>query len=61
MPVDELYNLIKSLEDQMRGAAEALAFEQAASLRDQIFEIREVIAARENLEPWEKIRFLSEG
>ncbi len=61
MPVDELYNLIKSLEDQMRGAAEALAFEQAAALRDQIFEIREVIAARENLEPWEKIRFLSES
>ncbi|MBN1264126.1 MAG: excinuclease ABC subunit UvrB [Anaerolineales bacterium] len=60
LPQDEINNLISSLEDQMRAAAESLAFEQAATLRDQIFELREILAAKNNLEPWEKIRFLSE-
>ena len=38
MPKDELARLIRELEKQMRAAAEALEFEKAALLRDQIFE-----------------------
>jgi len=60
LPQNEINKLIISLEDQMRSAAESLAFEQAASLRDQIFELRQILAAKNNLEPWERIRFLSD-
>jgi excinuclease ABC subunit B len=42
LPKDELHRMIKELEKQMRHAAEALEFEKAAGIRDQIFEMREV-------------------
>ncbi len=41
MPKDELQRLIRALEKEMRRAAQALEFEKAAALRDQIFELRE--------------------
>lgn len=40
MPKDEAMRLIKELESQMRRAAKELEFEKAASLRDQIVELR---------------------
>lgn len=61
LPTDEINTLIARLEEQMHSAAEALQFEEAASMRDQIFELREILAARQNLEPWERVRFLAEG
>jgi len=60
LPQEEIHNMIQSLEAQMRTAAQSLAFEEAASLRDQIFELREILALQDNLEPWERIRFLAE-
>jgi excinuclease ABC subunit B len=43
MPRDEAVRLIKELEAQMRRAAKELEFEKAASLRDQIVEMRRAI------------------
>jgi len=40
IPKDELARLIKDLEKQMKEAAQALEFERAAVLRDQIIELR---------------------
>jgi excinuclease ABC subunit B len=58
-PKDELSRMIKDLEKQMRKAAEALEFEQAAGLRDQIYELRQVLADKEDLPPWQRARALS--
>ncbi len=59
VPRDELARLIKDLEREMRAAAEALEFEKAANLRDQIFELREALADKENLPPWRRARALA--
>ncbi len=59
LPRDELARLIRELEKQMRGSAEALEFEKAAALRDQIYELREVLAEKEDLPPWSRARVLS--
>jgi len=40
MPKEELQRLIRALEKEMKRAAQALEFEKAAALRDQIFELR---------------------
>jgi excinuclease ABC subunit B len=57
LPKDELTRLIKELEKQMKQAAEALEFEKAALLRDQIFELRQTLADGEpNLPEWERVR-----
>jgi excinuclease ABC subunit B len=44
LPKDELYRLIKDLEAQMKQAAKDLEFEKAASLRDQVIELRRTLA-----------------
>ncbi|MFV9505600.1 MAG: excinuclease ABC subunit UvrB [Oscillochloridaceae bacterium umkhey_bin13] len=44
LPRDELNKLVKSLEKQMKQAAKDLQFEKAASLRDQIMELRKTLA-----------------
>jgi excinuclease ABC subunit B len=59
LPRDELHRMIKELEKQMRHAAEALEFEKAASLRDQIFEMREVLAEKEGVPPWRRAHVLA--
>jgi len=43
LPKDELNKMIKELEKEMRTAAQALEFEKAALLRDQITELRGVL------------------
>lgn len=40
LPKDELNKMIKELEKEMKAAAQALEFEKAAMLRDQIMELR---------------------
>jgi excinuclease ABC subunit B len=40
LPKDELTRLMKELEAQMKAAAQALEFEKAALLRDQVYELR---------------------
>jgi excinuclease ABC subunit B len=59
LPKDELSRMIKDLEKEMRLAAEALEFEKAANLRDEIFELRDVLAEKENLPPWKRARALA--
>ncbi len=61
IPVDELKDIIGSLEENMHAAAENLEFEKAAALRDQIFEMREILAMESNMKPWEKIQLLGGG
>jgi excinuclease ABC subunit B len=43
----------------MKEAAKNLEFEQAAAIRDQIYELREILAEDETLKPWERIRILA--
>jgi len=59
IPVQELKNIILELEKQMLAVAENLEFETAAGLRDQIFELRELLALKTDLKPWEKINLLA--
>ncbi|MCX7680465.1 MAG: excinuclease ABC subunit UvrB [Anaerolineae bacterium] len=57
LPKDELARMIRELEKQMKAAAEALEFEKAALLRDRIFELRAVLAEKEEALPaWERER-----
>ncbi len=55
----ELQRVIGELEKQMKEAAKALEFEKAAALRDQIYELRALLAEESNAKPWEKIRLLA--
>jgi len=59
IPLPELKNIILELEKQMLAAAENLEFEPAAGLRDEIFELRELLALESDLKPWEKINLLA--
>jgi excinuclease ABC subunit B len=59
MPKNEIQRVISELEKQMKEAARNLEFEKAAALRDQIFELRTILAEETNAPPWEKIRYLA--
>jgi excinuclease ABC subunit B len=59
LPTRELEKMIKTLEEKMKAAAQSLEFEQAALLRDQIFELRTILAEDESLKPWERIKVLA--
>jgi excinuclease ABC subunit B len=47
LPRSELQKLIDSLETEMKAAAKALEFEKAAVLRDQLIELRQVMALKD--------------
>jgi excinuclease ABC subunit B len=59
MPKNELQKVIAELEKQMKEAAKNLEFEKAAILRDQIYELRTILAEESNAKPWEKIHLLA--
>ena len=59
MPREELVKLIDAMENQMQVAAENLEFEKAAVLRDQVFDLKAVLADRDNLPPWMRARALA--
>jgi excinuclease ABC subunit B len=61
LPKDELQRVIRGLEKQMQAAAEALEFEKAAALRDEIYDLRQVLADQEQAAPWQRARVLSGG
>jgi len=56
LPLDEMARMIKQLEKEMKAAADALEFEKAAVLRDQILELRQAMEARDTRPIWEKLR-----
>ncbi|HJS30086.1 MAG TPA: excinuclease ABC subunit UvrB, partial [Anaerolineales bacterium] len=56
LPNAELKRVVAELEGRMRDYAEALEFEQAAAIRDQIIELRSILAEQENAAPWEAVR-----
>ncbi len=58
LPNDELARLIRELEKQMKAAAQHLAFEKAALLRDQVLELRAVLVEKGEAEmpAWERER-----
>ena len=59
IPKHELARLIKELERQMKAAAQALEFEKAALLRDQIYDLRrELSDMEEDVPEWERVRKL---
>ncbi len=60
LPARELKALIAELQAQMQAAAAELAFERAAALRDQIFELKALLAEDPALSPAERLRILSE-
>jgi excinuclease ABC subunit B len=47
LPKDKLRQIISDLEQEMKMAARALEFEKAAALRDQILELRQVMALKD--------------
>jgi excinuclease ABC subunit B len=56
---NEIQRVISELEKQMKESAKNLEFEKAAVLRDQIFELRSMLAEESKLPPWEKVRLLA--
>jgi excinuclease ABC subunit B len=59
LPKAEIKRVISELENQMRASAKELQFERAAALRDQILELRAILADDPDLPPWQKARLLA--
>lgn len=59
IPENELRRLISETERKMREAAEKLEFERAALLRDQVLELRQMLADESDLPPWKKVAVLA--
>ena len=54
----ELQKVIKEMENQMKEAAKNLEFERAAALRDEMYQLKSILADDENLKPWERLKML---
>ncbi len=58
MPRGELRKIVDEVEKQMKEAAKNLEFEKAAAYRDELYELRNLLAEDESLKPWERIKLL---
>ena len=56
---NELQKVIVELEKQMKEAAKNLEFERAAAIRDEMYELKTVMADDQSLKPWERIKLLA--
>ena len=55
----ELEKIISEMEKQMKEAARNLEFEKAAALRDEMYELKAILADEADLKPWERIKLLA--
>ena len=55
----ELEKIINEMEKQMKEAAKNLEFEKAAALRDEMYELKAILADEADLKPWERIKLLA--
>ncbi|MEA4811311.1 MAG: excinuclease ABC subunit UvrB [Anaerolineaceae bacterium] len=55
----ELTKLIAQMETQMKAAAKELEFERAALLRDQVYELKAILAEESGLPPWKQQEILA--
>jgi excinuclease ABC subunit B len=55
----ELQKIVSELEKQMKDAAKNLDFEKAAALRDEMYELKAILADDTDLKPWERLKLLS--
>lgn len=59
LPENEVKHIIKETEEKMKAAAQALEFERAAVLRDQLYDLRGMLADMSDLPPWKRISILT--
>jgi excinuclease ABC subunit B len=59
VPRGELRRIIDGVEVQMKEAAKNLEFERAAALRDELYELKTLLAEDESLKPWERIKLMT--
>jgi len=59
IPRNELRQIVHEMEKQMKEAAKNLEFEKAAALRDELFQLKSLLAEDESLKPWDRIKLLS--
>jgi excinuclease ABC subunit B len=50
---------VDEVEKQMKEAAKNLEFERAAALRDELYDLKNLLAEDESLKPWERIKLLT--
>ena len=55
----ELQKLVAEMEREMKEAAKNLEYERAAALRDEIFELKGILADDNSLKPMERIKLLT--
>ena len=58
MPRGELRKIVDEVEKKMKEAAKNLEFEKASAYRDELYELKNILAEDENLKPWERIKLL---
>ena len=59
LPRGELRKIINEVEKHMKDAAKNLEFERAAALRDELYDLRNLLAEDESLKPWERIKLMT--
>jgi excinuclease ABC subunit B len=59
VPRGELRKIVEEVEKQMKEAAKDLEFERAAALRDELYDLKNLLAEDESLKPWERIKLMT--